>query len=325
MKKINFAILSAGYIAGVMADTVSRMREELVLYAVGARDKSRAQAMAEKYGAQKSYGSYEELVSDANVDLVYVASPHSHHYEHAKLCLNHGKHVLCEKAFTANLAQARELVALAKEKKLFLGEAVWTRFMPFVSKVKELMDQRAIGDIHALQCGFGQELTHVERMTNPALAGGALLDLGIYPLTFASLFFGTEVAEITGDAVLTDQGVDAGNSVILKYRDGKIASLLSCMTVWMPNTGILFGEKGYIIAHDFWNCQRLTVCVRGENPYDIECPFEISGYEYEVRAAIKAIEEGRLCCDEMPWEESLRLMEVMDGLRAKWGVKYPFE
>lgn len=325
MKKYNFAILSAGNIAGVMAGTVSKMTDELVPYAIGARDLGRAKAMADKFGFEKSYGSYEELVRDENVDLVYVASPHSHHYEHVKLCLNHGKNVLCEKAFTVNAKQAKEIIALAKEKNLFLGEAVWTRYMPWVPKVKELINQGEIGEVQAVQCVFGQPLMHVERMTNPELAGGALLDLGIYPLTFASLILGADVQDFTGEAVLTDKGVDAQNSITLKYKSGKMALLGSCMTAWAPNTGVICGAKGHIILHDFWMCERITVCVHGEQPYDAVYPFEISGYEYEVRAALKALDEGRLFCGEMPWDESVRLMELMDGLRAMWGVRYPFE
>lgn len=325
MKKYNFAILSAGNIAGIMAGTVSKMANELVPYAIGARDSDRAMAMAEKFGFEKSYGSYEELVQDKNVDLVYVASPHSHHYEHVKMCLNHGKNVLCEKAFTANANQAKKLVALAKEKNLFLGEAVWTRFMPFVTKVREIISQGVIGEVQAVQCGFGQPLTHRERMISPELAGGALLDLGIYPLTLASLILGTDVQDFTGEAVLTDKGVDAQNSITLKYQFGKMAFLNSCMTAWMPNIGVICGSAGHIILHDFWMCERMTICVRGQQPYDVTCPFEISGYEYEVRAALKALDNGLLYCKEMTWDESVRLMEIMDKLRERWGIRYPFE
>ena len=325
MKKYNFAILSAGYIAGVMADTLSKMTNELTTYAIGARDLKRAKALADKFGFKKSYGSYEELVKDKNVDIVYVASPHSHHYEHVLLCLRNGKHVLCEKAFTANVKQAKELTALAKEKNLFLGEAVWTRFMPWVQEVQKVLQKGVIGEVLAVQCGFGQPLLHVERLTDPNLAGGALLDLGIYPLTFSSLILGTDIQKYSGEAVLTDRGVDAQNSITLIYKSGKIASLTSNMTASMPNTGTICGGCGYIITHDFWKCQRFTVCVKNSEPYDVSCPFEISGYEYEVRAAIKAINDGRLYCNEMPHSESVRLMEIMDGLRAMWGIKFPFE
>lgn len=325
MKQYNFAILSAGNIAGVMAETISKMTNELIPYAIGARDLDRAATMAEKFGFKKSYGSYEELVRDKNVDLIYVASPHSHHYEHAKMCLNHGKHVLCEKAFTANTKQARELIALAKEKNLFLGEAIWTRFMPFVTKMREIIEQGLIGNVQTVQCGFGLPLTHVKRMTSPELAGGALLDLGIYPLTLASLILGTDIQELTGEAVLTDKGVDAQNCITLKYKSGKMAFLNSCMTAWMPNTGVICGSAGYIILHDFWKCERMTICVHGREQYDVICPFEISGYEYEVRAMLKALDKGLVYCEEMPWDESVRLMDIMDKLRTRWGIRYPFE
>lgn len=324
MKQYRFAILSAGNIADIMADTLSRMKGELIPYAIGARDKNRAQKMAEKYGFQKSYGSYEELVADEQVDVVYVASPHSHHYEHVKLCLNSGKHVLCEKAFTANAAQARELVELAEKKNRFLGEAVWTRFMPFVPKLRKFLDDGVIGEIHSVQCAFGQNLLHVERMVDPALAGGALLDLGIYPLTLSSIVLGTDIQNITSDAVISDRGVDVQNSMTIRYRNGSLASLSSCMAAKMPNDALICGEKGFIRLKSFWMCQQFTI--EGENePVSLACPFEISGYEYEVRATIRALDQGKLYCDEMPWEESIRLMEVMDGLRAQWGVKYPFE
>lgn len=325
VKKYNFAILSAGYIAGVMAETLSKMTNELTPYAIGARDLKRAKVLAEKFGFEKSYGSYEELINDENIDVIYVASPHSHHYEHVKLCLNNGKHVLCEKAFTANAKQAKEIVALAKEKKLFLGEAVWTRFMPWVQKIREVINEGVIGEVQAVQCGFGQPLLNIERLVDPNLAGGALLDLGIYPLTFASLILGADVKKYSGEAILTDRGVDAQNSITLIYKSGKLAALSSCMTAWMPNTGTICGSKGYILLYDFWKCQQFTVCVRDLKPYDVSCPFEISGYEYEVRAAIKAINNGRIYCDEMTHDESVRLMEIMDGLRNLWGIRFPFE
>lgn len=325
MKKYNFAILSAGHIAEKMAGTLSEMTDELVPYAIGARDLGRAKAMADKFGFEKSYGSYEELVQDENVDLVYVATPHSHHYEHVKLCLNHGKHVLCEKTFTVNAVQAKKLIALAKEKNLFLGEAVWTRFLPFAAKAKEIISQGVIGDVQAIQCGFGQPLTHKTRMISPELAGGALLDLGIYPLTLASMFLGSDVKDFTGEAVLTDEGVDAQHGITLKYKYGKMAFLSSSMTAWMTNTGVISGSLGHIILHDFWKCERMTICVRGREPYDITSPFEISGYEYEVRATLNALDKGLLYCEEMTWDETVRLIEIMDKLRERWGIRYPFE
>ncbi len=325
MKKLNFSILCAGHIAETMARTVSKM-DEVVPYAVAARDLSRASRFAEKYGFQKAYGSYEELVNDADVDLVYVASPHSLHYEHAKLCLLHGKHVLCEKPMTVNAKQAKELFRLAKERKLFIMEAVWTRFQPFAAKLKEVLDSGAIGDLQTMLVTFGQDLRHVERLASPELAGGALLDLGIYPLTFASMFFGTKVKQITSAAVKTEQGVDGQNSITLVYEDGRMAILNSCFLCTMKNQGIIYGNKGRVEVDSFWHPQEFRVYRNGEAEPEIdEALFDFTGYEYEVRAAVRAIAQGEPECSQMPQEETLRVLRIMDRLRADWNMKYPFE
>lgn len=325
MKKLNFSILCAGHIAETMAGTVSKM-DEVVPYAVAARDLSRASRFAEKYGFQKAYGSYEELVSDADVDLVYVASPHSLHYEHAKLCLMHGKHVLCEKPMSVNAKQAEELFRLAKEKNLFIMEAVWTRFQPFAAKLKEVLDSGMIGDLQTMLVSFGQDLRHVERLVSPELAGGALLDLGIYPITFASMFFGTKVKQIISAAVKTERGVDGQNSITLVYEDGRMAILNSCFLCPMKNQGIIYGNGGRVEVDPFWYPQEFRVYRNGQaEPETYAVPFDFTGYEYEVRAAAKAIAQGELECPQMPHEETLRIMKIMDQLRADWNMKYPFE
>lgn len=325
MKKLNFTILCAGNIAEKMAETVSKM-DEVASYAVAARDLSCAKNLADKYGFQKAYGSYEELVNDADVNLVYVASPHSLHYEHAKLCLMHGKHVLCEKPMTVNAKQAEELFRLAKEKNLFIMEAVWTRFQPFAAKLKEILESGAIGDLHTMLVSFGQDLRHVERLISPELAGGALLDLGIYPITFASMFFGTKVKQITSAVVKTDRGVDGQNSITLVYEDGRMAILNSCFLCPMNNQAIIYGNKGRVEVDSFWHPQDFRVYRNGETEPDIyRLPFDFTGYEYEVRAAAKAIAQGELECSQMPHEETLRIMRIMDQLRMDWDMKYPFE
>ncbi|HEX3039856.1 MAG TPA: Gfo/Idh/MocA family oxidoreductase [Caproiciproducens sp.] len=325
MRKLNFSILCAGHIAETMAGTVVKM-DEVVPYAVAARDLNRASRFAEKYGFQKAYGSYEDLVNDANVDLVYVASPHSLHYEHAKLCLMHGKHVLCEKPMTVNAKQAEELFRLAKERNLFIMEAVWTRFQPFAAKLREVLDGGAIGDLHTMLVTFGQDLRHVNRLVSPELAGGALLDLGIYPITFASMFFGTKVKQIESAVVKTEQGVDGQNSITLVYEDGRMAILNSCFLCSMKNQGIIYGNGGRLEVDSFWHPQEFRVYRNGESePETYEAPFDFTGYEYEVRAAAKAIAQGELECSQMPQEETLRVMKIMDQLRADWNIKYPFE
>lgn len=325
MKKLNYSILCAGNIAEKMAKTVSQM-SEVTPYAIAARDLTRAQSLADKYGFHKAYGSYEELVKDENVDLVYIASPHSFHYEQAKLCLEHGKHVLCEKSFTVNKKQAEELFELARSRNLFIMEAVWTRFLPFAAKLHEILDSGMIGTLYTLTATFGENLTHRNRIVSPELAGGSLLDQGIYPLTFASMVFGTEIEKIQSACVKSDRGVDAQDSMTLVYKDGHMAVLNNSFLCRMKNRGIIYGAKGRIELEPFWYPQEILVLFNDgseQKVYDV--PFEISGYEYEVRAAVKAIESGKLECAEMPQEETLRILGIMDQLRDEWGIHYPCE
>jgi Predicted dehydrogenases and related proteins len=325
MQKMNFSILSAGNIAETMASTVSKM-SEVAPYAIAARDLDRAQKLADRYGFQKAYGSYEELAKDENAGLIYVASPHSHHYEHAKLCLENGRNVLCEKSFTANAKQAEELFRLAESKNLFIMEAVWTRFQPFVAKVREILDAGTIGEPQTLTSTFGQNLTHVNRLVSPELAGGALLDLGVYTLNFASLFFGGDIEKVTSAAVKTDRGVDAQESITLVYRDGRMAVLNCSLLTKMCNQGVIYGTKGRVEAVPFWCPQEIKVYTEEKDePTIYSVPFEITGYEYEVRAAVQAIERGETECAEIPHKETLRIMKIMDQLRADWGIRYPFE
>lgn len=201
---MKFGILAPGGIARKMAEAAGQI-EEIELCAVGSRDYGRAKAFAEEWGFRKAYGSYEELAEDPEVELIYVASPHSHHYQHTKLCLEHGKHVLVEKAFTVNTAQAEELIGIAREKGLLLAEAFWSRYMPTRTMVEDLIAQGTIGEVKAVTADFGAPLSHVERLWNPELAGGALLDMGVYPLNFALLILKSEIKEIHSSAVLSPE------------------------------------------------------------------------------------------------------------------------
>lgn len=321
----NIAILGAGRIAQKMAQTVNGMKD-VNLYGIASRDINKAKEFAKEFSIEHAYGSYEVMVKDPNIDLVYIATPHSHHYEQAKLCLENGKHVLCEKAFTANKKQAEEVLALAKEKGLFIAEAIWSRYMPMAQTMKEVLDSEIIGSPTSLVSTFGALVSEKPRLKEPALAGGALLDLGIYPLTFALIAFGNEISDIKTSAVLTDSGVDEQHSIILTYKDGKIATLYSSMISAMESSAIVYGTKGYLKIKGMTNYERIEVYnASHELIKTIERPEQITGYEYEVMAALKAIEEGKLECPEMPHVETLRVMELMDGLRARWGVHYPFE
>lgn len=325
MKKMNMAIIGAGSIATSMANTMKGMAD-VNRYAIASRDYGKAEQFAEEYGFLKAYGSYEELVKDDSVDLIYIATPHSHHFEHAKLCIDHKKAVLCEKAFMANAKQAEEILGYAKEKGVFITEAIWTRYMPMLTTIREVLASGVIGEPKVLTANLGYMIHQVPRMTDPNLAGGALLDVGVYTLNFAAMVFGSDIDKVTSTCTYTETGVDAQNSITITYKDGRMAVLNSTMDAMSDRKGIIYGSKGYAVIENINNFESMKVY----NPQYKEIasygrPEQITGYEYEVEASIKAIGNGELECREMPHKETIRIMTMMDGLRNDWGIKYPFE
>lgn len=317
--------MATGNIANSMAEAVSRL-EMFTCYAAASRSHKRAKDFAEKWGFEKAYGSYEELVEDAEVELVYVASPHSHHYQHAKLCLEHGKHVLLEKAFTVNARQAEELITLAREKGLLLAEAFWPRYMPSRKMIADLIAQGTIGEVRSVVADFGAPLTHIERLYKPELAGGALLDLGVYPINFALTIFTGKVLNIQSNAVMSPEGVDWMNGITLTFEDNKIAVLHSNMMACMDSRGTIYGDKGYIEMGDLNNCSEIRVYDESRKlsaRYPV--PEQINGYEYEAIACAEAIRNGQVECAQMPHSETMRLMRILDAVRQQWGFKLPCE
>lgn len=322
---MKFAILAPGKIAHSMARAVSEI-EKIECYAVASRDYGRAADFAEQWGFEKAYGSYEELAKDPQVELVYVASPHSHHYEHARLCLEHGKHVLVEKAFTVNARQAKKLIQLSEEKGLLLAEAIWTRYMPSRKMIDELLAEGVLGNVTSLTANLGYILPHVERMQSPELAGGALLDLGVYPINFALMAFQGAVKEVNASAIMSPRGVDWMNSITLTFADGKMAVLHSDMLAQTDRQGVISGDKGYLEVQNINNCEEIRVFnLERKMTACYQVPPQINGYEYEVLSCIKAIEEGRTECEEMPHSQILLMMELLDTIREQWGMVYPCE
>lgn len=318
-------ILGAGSIARAMAMAVNGL-EGVEGYAVASRELGKAQAFCDQWGFQRAYGSYEEMLRDPQVDLVYVATPHSHHFEHTKLCIEHGKPALVEKAFTANAAQARELIALAERKGVFLTEAIWVRYMPSRRMLRELIDSGIIGTVQRISADLSYPIPNVKRLTDPALAGGALLDLGVYVLNFASMVLGDDIQEIKGLCTYCDTGVDCQENITITYPDGKMAALTASMLTASHRLGLIYGTKGYIHCININNIQGFEVYDLNHNLVKtVEVPRQINGYEYEVLACKKALEEGALECPEMPHSETVRMMEWMDKLRSDWGVRFPFE
>ena len=323
--KFNVGIMGTGNIAAVMAETLNRMKG-VKLYAVASREKVKADVFAGKHGVKKAYGSYEELVKDNKVELIYIATPHSEHYENARLCLENNKPVLCEKSFTANAAQAEELFKMAREKHVFITEAIWTRYLPMLKTIREVIGSGVIGDPKTLTANLGYVIDKVERILSPALAGGALLDVGVYPINFAMMIFGNDIEKVRSSCTYTDTGVDRQNTVTLQYGDGKYAVLNSSMESLSDRKGIIYGTKGFAIVENINNFESITVYDASyKKAAEYKRPKQISGYEYEVEASIRAIRAGKIQCEEMPHEEILRVMKLMDSLRKEWGIVYPFE
>ena len=322
---MNISILGAGSIAGIMATTLQPLKD-VTCYAVASRDKDRAQVFADKYGFIKAYGSYKDMLEDPDVELVYIATPHSHHYEHIRMCLDHGKHVLCEKAFTANAKQAEEVLRLAESRGLLLTEAMWIRYMPMAKTISEVVASGIIGRPTSLSANLGYPLEHSERMVKPSLAGGALLDLGVYVLNFAAMVFGNDIERIAANCVRYRSGVDAQETIMLTYRDGRMATLYATMLAQTDRRGLINGTNGYIEIDNINNFEAMRV-------YNLErrvvaeyaAPMQVTGYEYEVMSTMKAIRSGQIECPEMTHYDTLYIMQLMDNIRAAWGLKFPYE
>lgn len=323
---MNIGILGAGHIASTMAKTINSMEGGVKCHAVASRDFERAKKFACEHGIEKSFGSYDALASEPSVDVIYIATPHSHHAEHARLCIEHGKAVLCEKAFTKNAAEAKSVLDFAKEKNVLVTEAIWTRYMPSRKLIDEIVASGIIGKVTSLTANLHYNISHHERLVNPALAGGALLDLGVYTLNFALMHFGAEIERVESSAALTQTGVDGTNSITLYYKDGRTAFLNSGIFSRSDRKGIFFGESGYIVVENINNPNAICVFDGNDNLVKkIEVPAQITGYEYEVEEIVATLNAGKLECPSMPHSETIRVMEMMDFLRKSWGEKFPGE
>jgi predicted dehydrogenase len=322
---MKLGIIGTGRIAGMMAKTIRGM-ENVEAYAVASRRQDTADAFAREWGFSRAYGSYEAMLDDEQVQLVYIATPHSLHYENAKQCILKGKPVLCEKAFTVNAWQAEEVLSLAKERKVFVTEAIWTRYMPMSQKINEIIASGVIGNPTILSANLGYPIADRERLRDPSLAGGALLDLGVYPINFASMVFGTEVENIVSSCTKLSTGVDAQNSITITFKGGQMAVLHSSMYAKTDRQGIISGQEGHLIVENINNPQSITVIA---NNFEViaryNCPPQITGYEYQVYASVEAINNGWTESPFMPHAETLRIMNMMDDLRIEWGISYPFD
>lgn len=318
-------IIGAGWIAHKMSLGIAPLKD-IEIYAIASRSIEKAKEFATEHNIPAAYGSYEEMLDDPEVDLVYIATPHSHHFAHAMLALEHGKPVLVEKAFTANAKQAEILIETARSKGLFITEAIWTRYMPLSHKIREIMESGIIGDPRIITATLCYMMEHKERIVRPDLCGGALLDLGVYALNFARMYFGTDIVKTVSNCHLGPTGMDMHESISLSYADGRMANLQSGALCLNDRQGIISGTEGYIKVDNI-NCPEVVEVYRN---YELVARFTrpedmINGYEYQVIEAKRCIESGLTESPMMPHEEIISIMKQMDALRKEWGVLYPYD
>ena len=323
--KIKWGIFSTGRIAGKMAEAIKRL-PEAELYAIGSRSSDSANAFADRYEIPKRYDSYEALAADPDLDVIYVATPHNYHKDNSILCLENGKHVICEKPIAINARETADMIAAARKNKLFLMEAMWTRFLPIMVKFKEKLSEGVIGEPRWLYADFGFRAgwDPQSRLLNPNLAGGGLLDVGIYTISFAYWVMGAP-KRVFSLADIGETGVDEQNVAILEFDGGKLAMVSSAVRTNTPQEAVVAGTEGSIRIHEpWWRSDKMTVNAGGASEL-IEEPYGDNGFEFEAKETMKCIREGRTESRVMPLDESLAIMKTMDEMRAQWGLVYPME
>ena len=322
---MRIGIIGAGWIAEKAAITLNGLAN-CEAYAIASRSIEKAETFAKQWEMKKAYGSYAELITDPDVDLVYVATPHSHHYDVTREALLANKPCLVEKAFMANYRQAKEIVDLSRERGVFLAEAIWTRYQPAVKMVRDLISSGRVGTPRLVTATLGYSMGDKPRIMRPDLCGGALLDLGVYALNFVRMFFDADIVSMESQCVKSQTGMDLTNAMSLVLSDGVLCNLQSSAACVGDNIGVIAGIDGNLIIDNINNPQKITVNTHDrEFVEDIHVPKQITGYEYQFVACRQALIDGLLEPREMPLEETLYIMELMDGFRKKWGVRSPMD
>lgn len=323
---IRWGILGTGKIARQFAAGLKHLPAARLM-AVGSRTAESAEAFGTEFAAAHRHPSYEALVSDSEVDAIYVATPHSCHCENTLLALAAGKAVLCEKPFTINAREAEEVIAFARTKELFLMEAMWTRCFPLMVKLRELLAAKAIGEVRMLTADFGFRAEYHEepRLFDLKVGGGALLDVGVYPVSLASMIFGSPT-QIVSHAQLGRTGVDEETAMILSHARGELAVLSTAIRLETAQEAILLGTTGRIRIHSpWWRPAAMTITREGQRDETLEFPFAANGYQFEAAEVMHCLRVGKLESGVMPLDETLAIMRTIDALRAQWGVKYPMD
>ena len=324
MKTIRWGIAGPGMIANKFAKAVCNT-EGAALAAVASRSEEKGWQFAERYGIERVYTSYEQLAQSDTVDAVYISTIHPVHYSCAELFLKMGKHVLCEKPLCIHAEQAKALQKCAKEHGVFLMEAVWTRFLPAIREALSLTEQGKIGQVMGVEADFcyASSVEEEPKLFSNEMAGGSVLDVGVYGLHFASMFLGKEPGKVQAAAHVQD-GVDLHTQMSLQYENGAMASITSAIGLQKPETAYVYGTKGYLKFPTYYGAQGFYLCKDGEETY-VSKPSLGEGFEEEILEVCSCIREGKCQSDILPVEESIRIIRLMDEVRRQIGVRYPFD
>ena len=325
---MKWGILATGTIAEKFAKTVAQMcSDDEKVVAVGSRDAKRAQEFADTNGIKKAYGTYEELAADPEVEAVYIATPNNMHFGNAMLCLENGKHVLCEKPFTTNADEAERLYREADERGLFIMEAFWIRFLPLYKKLLPMIETKEFGELRHARCDYGfiAKGARRERKFKSELGGGALLDIGIYNLGFLHMLMGAAPETIASDVHINEYGTDDFSVLQLKYPDGQTAHSVQSIGLQIERQAALYFDKATVYLPDFQMATSMTVKpVEGE-AYTIDCPVEINGFEYEIREVTECVRSKKTHSDTFKPKDSIAVLRLMDKIRRSWNMKFSFE
>ena len=322
MKKLNWAILGPGLIATQFAQALLNVHGEI--YAVGSRTLEKAEAFAKKYQVQKAYGSYDELLADSNVDVVYISTPHCNHYEYIMKSLHQNKHVLCEKAITVSSSELKEITELAATKNLVVSEAMTIYHMPLYEKLKQVVQTGKLGTLKMVNVSFGscKEYDVTNRFFSPDLAGGALLDIGTYALSFARFFLSAQPHEVLTTVKKFETGVDEQSGIILKNDADEMAVVTLTMRAKMPKRGVVAGDLGFITVDNFPRATRAMITYLDGTTEVVEAGVEAKALEYEILDMENYILNNG---GDDVLQLSVDVMDIMTDVRNQWGIKYPFE
>ena len=322
---IRWGIIGPGAIANAFAREVNNTKNG-VLSAVYGRNENKVNEFCKTYNVENYYTNIDEFLNSEKIDAIYIATPHSHHMEYAKKCIEAKKHVLCEKPFSYNYETSKEVLEMAKENNVFIMEALWTLFLPAINNAKTWIEEGRIGKIRLITANFGfiSEEDINSRLYNPNLAGGALLDVGIYPILFSNYIMDNIPSEINATAKFTRTNVDETDVINLKYEEGALASLTCSICSDTDNTAVIYGEKGKIVIPTFWMAKEAFLHIEDKVEKYID-EYKEAGYKYEIEEANNCIINKELESNIASHKVTLELVKIMDEIRGKIGLRYPFE